>query len=61
MGGEKIMAFGLGEIIIILLSFALVAVFGRGAFKNLLRTVFGAKQDFEEVKKEFETKKEVKA
>lgn len=48
------MPIGTIEIVAIVLSLGLVALFGRKAFKELLRMVFGAKKDVEEVKKEFE-------
>lgn len=46
---------GWQEIIIPLALVAIASVFGRKWLKDLFRLGFGAKQDFEEVKKEFET------
>jgi hypothetical protein len=49
---------GFQELIIPILIIAAVAIFGRGIIKKLIRDVFGAKKDFEEIKQEFAVKKE---
>lgn len=50
------MAIGTMEGIIIgIIAFIFVGLFGRGMLKNFLRAIFGAKKDFEEIKKEMET------
>ena len=49
--------FGVIEsVMIVVISIILMALFGRKAFKELLRIALGAKQDVEEVKKEFQPK-----
>ncbi len=48
------MPVGIIEIGVVLGSFVLVGLFGRNFFKQMLKTVFGAKKDLEEVKKEFD-------
>lgn len=48
---------GWQELIIPLGLLALAGLFGRKWLKNVFKLAFGAKQDFEEVKKEFETAK----
>ena len=51
------MAIGTMESILIGIAiFTGVAIFGRAGIKKFAQTIFGAKRDIEEVKKEFETK-----
>ena len=50
------MAIGTMESILIGIAlFTGVAIFGRAGIKKFAQTVFGARRDIEEVKKEFET------
>ena len=47
---------GWQELMIPLGLLALAGLFGRKWLRNMFKLGFGAKQDFEEIKKEFETK-----
>ena len=49
------MPIGTIEAIIIgIIAFGFIGIFGRPMLKNFLRTIFGAKKDIEEIKKEVE-------
>ncbi|GBE19320.1 hypothetical protein BMS3Abin17_00043 [archaeon BMS3Abin17] len=48
---------GFQELIIPGIILLLIIIFGRKAFKKLLRDLFSAKKDYEEIKEEFKDKK----
>lgn len=51
------MPIGTIEAVIIgVVAFAFIGIFGRPMLKNFLRTIFGAKKDIEDIKKEMELK-----